>query len=241
MTTTISAASVAPVNALFDLGALLPELKSPCRILEVSCGDGLTGYLLAEAGHDVWLSDIENWRFKKARSLPFEQANICTDLGLSDEHGQFDIVIAYNATEHWEDPSLALRRLLQLCRPDGLIVMDFGPLFNSPWGLHAWCFNFPYPQFLFSKAFIEDKVRSTGVTDLARNLENLQETNGWSVRQFRNLWHGLGCRVEHLFEDLDMRYLNMIEEFPDVFCSLDLTLDELTVNSIEIVLRRSGT
>ena len=161
---------------LVRLGTLLPELKNPCRILEVSCGDGLTGYLLAEAGHDVRFSDIEDWRFKKARSLPFDQADICT--GHSGELGQFDVVIAYNATEHWKDPSLALRHLLKFCRPDGLIVLDFGPLFNSPWGLHAWCFNFPYPQFLFSKAFIEDKVRSTGVTDLARNLENLQETNG---------------------------------------------------------------
>ncbi len=34
-----------------------------------------------------------------------------------------------------------------------------------------------------------------------------------------------------------MRYLDMIEEFPSAFCGRGLTLEEVTVNSIEIVLR----
>lgn len=76
---------------------------------------------------------------------------------------------------------------------------------------------------------------------LLPELKSLWGLHGWSVRQFRSLWYSLDCRVQHFLEDRDMHYLDMIEEFPGAFCGRELTLEEVTLNSIEIVLRAPGS
>ncbi|MBK1714390.1 hypothetical protein CKO43_16585 [Rubrivivax gelatinosus] len=217
------------------LAALLPGLTAPHSVLEVSCGDGMVGALLQLAGHDTTLSDMRDWRGKAALGLPFVGWDV--DHPFPDGERRFDLVLSYNAAEHWADPRAALERLLGLCRPGGHVVLDFGPLFNSPWGLHAWSVGFPYPQFLFPREFVEARVASLGVQDLGASSATLQPTNGCSLASFRALWPRLPADVVALHEDRDYRYLGFVEEFADCFRGRGLTLDEITVNSIEIVLR----
>lgn len=220
------------------LAKLLPELKRPQRILEVSCGDGLVGKLLSHGGHEVVLTDMRDWRSAPARDLPFVAWNACESP--CAEFGSFDLVLAYNATEHWERPDQALANLLGLCRAGGQVLLDFGPLFNSPWGLHAWDVGFPYPQFLFDRELIVQRVREMGVGDLGQQSDALQPTNGWSVGQFRALWRQCGAEVRWNFEDRDERYLDFIERHAASFCGRGLALEDVTINSIEILLRNPG-
>lgn len=194
---------------------------------------------MALGGHDVTLADIRDWRSDGARHLPFVE----WDVGAAPDFSQqrFDLVLAYNATEHWELPATALRNLLSLCKPGARLLLDFGPLFNSPWGLHAWSIGFPYPQFLFDHEFIEAQIERVGVSDLGESVRTLQPTNGWSVAAFRSLWRDCGAEVLLSAEDRDFRYLNFIEEFAPCFRGRRLTLEDLTVNSIEIVLAKRVT
>lgn len=217
------------------LAALLPGLTERCAILEASCGDGMVGALLQLGGHEVLLGDMRDWRCAAASNVPF----ITWDVGDSfPEPGRrFDLVLAYNATEHWPDPEAAITALMALCKPGGHVVLDFGPLFNSPWGLHAWSLAFPYPQFLFPRELIEERVAALGVQDLGETYGTLQPTNGWSLARFRDLWPRLPAEVVALHEDRDYRYLGFTEEFAACFRGRGLSLDEVTVNSIEIVLR----
>lgn len=219
------------------LAALFPMLKSRKDILEVSCGDGLVGALIAHGEHRVTLTDVRDWRSEPARHLGFTSWDVCSSPVLEPE--QFDLVVAYNATEHWEDPPTALRNLLSLCRKGGFVLLDFGPLFNSPWGLHAWSLSFPYPQFLFSRQLIENRVREIGVSDLGVAGATMQPTNGWPISAFRELWSRCGAKVVSNAEDRDYRYLNFIEEFATCFKGRGLGFDDVTVNSIEIVLEKT--
>jgi SAM-dependent methyltransferase len=217
------------------LAALLPGLTERRSILEVSCGDGMVGALLQLAGHEVQLGDMRDWRGAPAAGVPF----VTWDVGdpFPQPERRFDLVLAYNATEHWPDPESAITALMALCKPGGHLVLDFGPLFNSPWGLHAWSLAFPYPQFLFPRELIEERVAALGVQDLGETYGTLQPTNGWSLARFRDLWPRLPAEVVALHEDRDYRYLGFIEEFAACFRGRGLSLDEVTVNSIEIVLR----
>lgn len=218
------------------LATLFPMLTSRREVLEVSCGDGLVGSLLDVAGQSVTLADIRDWRLEPARQLAFKTWDVCGDLVF--DRDRFDLVIAYNATEHWPDPRAALENLLALCKPGGFVLLDFGPLFNSPWGLHAWSVGFPYPQFLFPRAVIDARIRTMGVSDLSSQATELQPTNGWSLKEFRRLWASIDVKVISLFEDSDTRYLDLVEEFSGCFQGRGLTLEEITVNSIEIVLHK---
>lgn len=217
------------------LAALLPGLSERRSILEVSCGDGMVGALLQLGGHEVQLGDMRDWRGAPAASVPF----VTWDVGdpFPQPERRFDLVLAYNATEHWPDPEAAITALMGLCKPGGHVVLDFGPLFNSPWGLHAWNLAFPYPQFLFARELIEARVAALGVQDLGETSAALQPTNGWSLARFRALWPRLPAEVVALHEDRDYRYLGFVEQFVECFAGRGLTLDEITVNSIEIVLR----
>ncbi len=173
----------------------LPGLREPGKaVLEAGCGDGMTGAVLGCYGHTVTLTDIEDWRDDRARGLAFLRADLCAGLDLPA--GAFDLVCSYNTFEHLADPARALAELIRVCRPGGLIHLKFGPLYASAWGLHAYqTLTMPYPQFLFSPAFVAGKVRQLGVRDLGRDLEALQPLNRWRARDFARLWAGSGCAV----------------------------------------------
>ena len=218
------------------LASLVPALLEPREVLEVSCGDGLVGAVLAIGGHEVTLADVRDWRSDGARHLPFVEWDVGTAPTL--EERRFDLVIAYNAAEHWADPQAALQHLLALCKPGGRVVLDFGPLFNSPWGLHAWSLGFPYPQFLFNRSFIDAQIARIGVGDLGNVDVAVQPTNGWAIAEFRALWRRCGAVTLSNLEDHDHRYLNFIEEFGPCFQGRGLGLEDLTINSIEVVLEK---
>src|SRR5271165_3963440 len=123
--------------------------------LEVGCGDGMTSYALASYRNTsrFILNDTEDWRDARAMSFHFVNGNVCRTLPI--DSNSFDLVMTYNAFEHVEDPRTALSELIRLCRSNGHIYIEFGPLYCSPLGLHAFSFKMPYPQFLFSPEFVE--------------------------------------------------------------------------------------
>lgn len=212
--------------------------KTPrLQILEAGCGDGLAGLMLSRLGHEVVLADIEDWRDQRSRSLAFLLGRL--ESGLCTGSDRFDIVFSYNTFEHVEDPSLALRELLRVCRPQGLVFLEFGPLYASPWGLHAYrMLRMPYPQFLFSEAFIDLKLKEIGIRDLGRKQAALQPLNRWRLAQFTELWTGPGCQVLQLEVGTKCEFLQVVRRFPRCFTGRHLSFDDLTVSSIRVVLRK---
>ncbi len=208
------------------------------KVLESGCGDGVTGYLLKAYGHKVVLCDIEDWREERARAISFVRADMCGRIPLRSS--QFDLILSYNAFEHVPDPRSTLLEFLRVCKPHGYIFIDFNPLYCSALGLHAFCFTFPYPQFLFSPQFIESKVRILGVRDLGRISYSLQPTNKWRLNQYRDLWTSPGFETVSLLEEVDARHLSIVESFPKAFRGQGLTIDDLITSHVTVLLRKKS-
>jgi SAM-dependent methyltransferase len=225
-----------------ERAATLVDLVSftdhPARVLEVGCGDGMTGVLLTSFGHRVTLSDMEDWRDPRARTLTFIEEVLEAGLPLPD--AAFDLVYSFNSFEHFQDPAKCFRELTRLCRPGGIMHLDFGPLYPSAWGLHAYSsLKMPYPQYLFSQAFLEQKLGELGIWDLGRRLDQLQPLNEWRVDDFLKLWKTDSWTTIHLCTGGPHEYLTLVEEYPEAFRGRGLSVEDLTTQWIRVTLRRN--
>jgi len=207
------------------------------HVLEVGCGDGMLGAVLHGYGHQVTLCDLEDWRDPRAAAIAFHPADV--DKAIDLPKASFDVICSYNSFEHFNDPAATLGHFVPLLRPQGRIYLEFGPLYTSPWGLHAFAtIRLPYPQLIFSPAFIEQKLREVGIHTLGRASESLQPLNQWRLREFTGLWKGSGCTVEHHETGKNVRFLDLVLEFPQAFCAIDLRYEDLVTEHIAVTLRR---
>lgn len=220
-----------------QLAETVPGFSGMNLILEAACGDGMTSAVIAASGKTVCMTDIRDWRDERARHLPFQES----DLSVIDrlEAERLDLVFSYNAFEHFCDPRQALSVLVRAVRPGGHLFFEFGPLYCGPWGLHAYrMLPMPYPQFLFSREFLERKLRETGVRDLGRELDELQHLNQWRVQQFRDLWESSGCAIVLYEEIVNDQFLETVTRYPASFTGRGLSLRDLTTQAIRVVLRK---
>ena len=220
---------------------LLPVLRRPGRrCLEVGCGEGVTGVALESCGHTVEALDTEDWRDERARHLRFHRSDICGGTRLPG--GLFDVVFSYNTFEHLQDPRTALEEMVRLLKPGGAVLLQFGPLFWSPWGLHAFETLFvPYPQVVFSEDAVKEALDVLGIRDLGRERDALQPLNGWRSSDFERLWRDSGCSVENLERVRDTSHLDLLLENPETVRGRNLSFDDLTVYGQQVVLVKSGT
>lgn len=214
------------------------------RILEAACGDGMFGHALACYGHEVVLSDIEDWRDSRAKAIPFVKGDLCGPLPL--ESASMDVAVSYNAFIHLEDPAAALLELVRICKPGGVVFLKFGSLFSSPWGMHAYrTLRMPYPQFLFSPSFLETKFRELGIdawpAKLGRSNAKCIPLNGWRLRQYQQSFQESGCELQRASTQEIWDHLDLIERFPDAFTGQGLTFEDVTTYTVSVLLRKQRT
>lgn len=66
--------------------------------------------------------------------------------------GKFDLVISQNAMEHFMDPSGVIRQMKRALKPDGKILITFGPPWLAPYGSHMHFFTkVPWVNVWFSE------------------------------------------------------------------------------------------
>jgi len=87
----------------------------PARLLEVGCGQGELTTTLAVAGYDVLGIDPAAPLGDFFRRLTLEEL---------DEPGPYDGVIAARSLHHIRDLDAALDRIVELLRPDGILVVE---------------------------------------------------------------------------------------------------------------------
>jgi SAM-dependent methyltransferase len=212
--------------------------KMGCKILDAACGDGMLGVLFNSYGHSTILVDQEDWRDPRAKSLPFFQQNIA-HLDLLDSN-QFDLVCSFNTFEHLIEPLACFNELLRLCKPGGYIFLEFGPLFNGPWGLHAYrTLKMPYPQYLFSEKLIENKLSMLGIYDLGVKKDKLQPLNKWRYADFVSLWNNNSAvEVINQIRLINDEYLDVILQYPCAFSGKNVDLIDLTTQGIKVILKK---
>lgn len=103
------------------------------RVLDVGCGSGVTAETIAQEGADVVGVDLE---------IPISESNAKTVqmvsgdyLELSPGLGEFDLVMALDVVEHFEDEGRILNALAANTRPGGKILVTV-PGYQWLWSSH---------------------------------------------------------------------------------------------------------
>lgn len=214
-------------------GRLLPPGR--VRSLEIGCLDGMVSGTLCEAGWSAAAIDTAAHGFdQRARSAgAWLMAMDVTRLGFPDDC--FDLTFSYDAFEHLSDPQAALEEMTRVTAPGGLIYLNFGPLYNSALGLHAYrSVRVPFCQFLFEPATLDAFCHRHGLPPI-----KYHQLNGWSLAQFRNLWRSCGRPLQrlHYNESRSSLGLDLVRRYPGRFSAAVSSLEELSVAHIEALFR----
>ncbi len=111
-------------------------------------------------------------------------SNRCTfALGTSEKA---DVVLSLDAFEHFADPGAVLHEMGQLVKPDGCVLVSFGPTWYHPYGGHLFSV-FPWAHLVFTENALirwRSHFRSDGAT---RFHEVEGGLNQMTIRRFRRL------------------------------------------------------
>ncbi len=110
------------------------------RVLDFGCGEG--GFVLAMATNVDCIAegvDIQD-NFEVANNYIKKNKikNIKFHIGSSEklEDNTYDVIISHDSFEHFEEPESILEEMVRLLKPDGHLLIKFGPTWRSPYGRH---------------------------------------------------------------------------------------------------------
>jgi len=132
-----------------------------------------------------------NTRFPHLKNkLSFECCDI-KDLKQYD----FDLILSKDAFEHIIPLKDVLNEIILRLKPDGKILIGFGPLYNSPYGDHRRTKSIiPWGHLIFSERTIVSRINKRA-NNRIKSIYDLG-LNKYSLRYFDELLHSCGLRVD---------------------------------------------
>jgi len=211
--------------------------QNSTTFLELGCFDGMVSYALKLMWKNTTAIDINSDYFENVAldaGVEFRQMD-AAHLRFEDE--SFDCVFSFNAFEHFKNPELVLREAIRVVRTGGCIYLDFGPLYMSPTGLHAYrSITVPYCQILFPMDALERFVKDNGLRAIHK-----EELNGYLLENYREIWEKYSYILKKIFyeERVDISHLDLILKYPSCFKSKSKNFDNFIVSSIEVLFRKT--
>jgi SAM-dependent methyltransferase len=120
-------------------------------VIDFGCGEGAAAVEMAREGAARVIGvDIRPEVLKIAEQSAREAGvcDRCTFVTSSPELADF--VVSVDAFEHFADPGDILRRMSQLLRPSGEVLVSFGPTWYHPLGGHLFSI-FPWSHLIFTE------------------------------------------------------------------------------------------
>ncbi|MGJ3263625.1 MAG: class I SAM-dependent methyltransferase [Salinarimonas sp.] len=221
-----------------ERAAFLDALPAPSggrgagrRSLEIGCMDGMVSAGLARRGWDAIAIDPASDAFdQRARDAGASLRCMHAEaLELPDD--SIDLAFSYDAFEHVADPAVAFREVLRVVSPGGLVYLNFGPLYNSRLGLHAYRqIPIPFCQFLFDRETLDAYCRENELRPI-----KYEQLNGWPLARFRAVWRDERARMRTLryVETFSSDGMDLVERYPELFRRDGLDYEELACENIE--------
>lgn len=110
------------------------------KVLDFGCGEG--GFVIAMATKVNCVAegvDIQD-EFEVAKSYinKHQIPNTKFHAGSSNilRDASYDVIISHDSFEHFEKPEAVLKEMIRLLKPNGHLLIKFGPTWRSPYGRH---------------------------------------------------------------------------------------------------------
>lgn len=209
------------------------------KTLEIGAKDGMVSYYLNKKLNkkctcvDLNPKPIENLSYGDTK---FVKGDVCQ---LPFESESFDLAFSYNSFEHFHQPRKALLEMLRVLRPNGILYLDFGPIYYAPKGLHLYNKVFiPYCQLLFEFKTLEEYCLAHNLGAPKFNIG--KGLSGWSIGQYRNLWNEINqlASIDQYYENPTYAGLKLVEKYPEYFKGKFESIDDLIITQIQIKLKK---
>ena len=212
------------------------QLVQNKQVVDFGCGLGLQSAHLAEQfacqvtgieNHPAWLEKAH--QLAEERKLSTDQLNFIQQV-TPEHHGKYDVVISQNSMEHFPDPVAILNEMRSLLKPDGHLLITFGPPWYAPHGSHMDYFcKLPWVNVLFSEKTIM-KVRQNYRQDGAERYIDVDTgLNMMSLKRFESLLVDCGLNIEYQ-KYTAVKRLDFLTKIP--------LLRELFTNHVSVSLTR---
>jgi SAM-dependent methyltransferase len=156
-------------------------------VLDFGCGPGDEAIELARHGaaHVVGVDRQQRWLTEARRRAAL--AGVGDRCTFTDSPaGPVDVIIAIDSFEHFDDPPGILRQMHDVVKPDGRVLIAFGPTWYHPLGGHVFSV-FPWAHLVFTEPALL-RWRSRWHDDGARRFEEIDGgLNRMTVRRFERL------------------------------------------------------
>lgn len=206
--------------------------------VELGCWDGMVLAALREQLHGIAAFGADRaTNGIDARAQASGVRFVQTDAAqMAFASNTVDLVYSFAAFEHFADPRGVVEESWRVLRPGGHLYLFFGPVYTSPFGLHAYRqIPVPYCHYLFAEADLRAYAARQGLPTA------WPYVNGVSVTAYRRLWADQASRFETLFyheHPSGAVGAELITEHPSCFRSKVPAFDDLLVSAIEICLRK---
>lgn len=178
-------------------------------VVDFGCGEGRQAVELAACGarHVIGLEIRDDLLVAGRRhALAAGVSDRCHFATSTDRLA--DVIVSLDAFEHFTDPGEILRIMDSLLKPDGEVVISFGPTWYHPAGGHLFSV-FPWAHLLFSeRALIRWRAafKSDGATRFSEVAGGL---NQMTLRKFEGLVKASPFRIAS-FEAVPIRKLSFL-------------------------------
>lgn len=144
------------------LGTLLRYQLPPGKCLEIGCGHGGFVRLLAEIGFDAIGMEVSPTIVRMASEIYGVEIAQGTIEHTNLASATFDTVLAFDVLEHFISPETALRQIVRVLKPGGILVIqtpEYTPYHAATWRM----FQPPEHVNLFSRDSVQKLLRQFGL------------------------------------------------------------------------------
>lgn len=213
----------------------LAQLVGGKRVLDFGCGAGLQSIALAKTFdcHVTGLDTNEDTlalarRNAQEHGVGDDQVAFASSLDVAQDH-PFDVVIAKDSFEHFDDPRGALAAMAGAIHEHGIVLITFGPPWLAPYGSHMHFFcKLPWVNVFFSERTVM-RVRAHYRDDGAERYQDVESgLNKMTIRRFESLIRECHLRTAQRRYDC-VREANFLGKLP--------LLREFFINHVTVVLK----
>jgi SAM-dependent methyltransferase len=156
-------------------------------VVDFGCADGIDAIDMAQHGVGRVIGiDLRERPLAVARKSAGEKgvADRCTFATSIDE--KVDVIVSFDAFEHFADPLAILGVMRQLLKDDGYVLTCFGPTWYHPLGGHGFSI-FPWAHLIFTENTFMRFYRDGSGTDARRFGEVSGGLNQLTIRRFEKI------------------------------------------------------